>query len=389
MLNFKPVASLLAIAGSLFVTSCGSINAQKEKKELLTMPVTALVKQDIDLPKTYICDIQAVQHVEVLSRLEAYVESIHVDEGQFVRKDQVLFKLNSKEFTEEVNKAKANLRQALARLKAAELEVEKLRTLVKGNVISATELELAKANKDVAESEVQVAQAMLQNANTNLSYTVVKAPFDGIMDRIHFKTGSLVTPGDLLTFVTDIKEVFAYYKVNENEYLQYMRERDPKAKGRFPQQEVTLVLSDGSVYEYPGIVEAMEGDFERGTGSIAFRVRFPNPNGLLKHGATGKIKTFSSLKDIYLIPQKSTFEIQNYTYVYIVDPTTNMVKVRSFEPITRYGHFYVAKDFEEGLQIVYEGVQTAKDGMIIQPEFVSMHVIMEEYQEATVSQVPL
>lgn len=319
---------------------------------------------EVNVPKTYVCDIQAVQFVEVRAKVEGFVDRIYVDEGQFVRKGQNLFQLSSNEFNEIVNSANAKLLQAKAEAKGAQLEVDRLKVLVEKNIISSSELELAKSRKAVAESAIAEAESMLKNAKTGLSYTTIRAPFDGIVDRIPFKTGSLVTAGDLLTNITDISEVFAYYKINENEYLQYMRD---KVGTDSVSEEISLILSDGEVYPHKGVFETMEADFERGTGSIALRVRFPNPDKLIKHGASGKVQMEDKLEGIFLIPQKATFEIQDFSYVYLVDKE-NKVRVRSFKPLQRFGLFYISEGFEEGDRIIYEGIQQVKDGMEISPE---------------------
>ncbi|PSL06499.1 membrane fusion protein (multidrug efflux system) [Cecembia rubra] len=367
---FPKVFSAIILMALSILVSCSSGNGKNQNKDqLVNIPVLELQSRSIELPKTYVCDLQAVQFVEVRSKVEGFMDRIYVDEGQVVRKGQTLFQLSSMEFNEMVNSANAKLRQAEAEAKAASLEVERLKILVDKNIISASELELARSKRAVAQSAIAEAEAMLKNAKTGLSYTTVKAPFDGIVDRIPFKTGSLVTAGDLLTNITDISEVFAYYKVTENEYLRYMREKmENEVNGL--DEELTLILSDGQVYPYKGKQETMEADFERGTGSIAFRVRFPNPDQLIKHGASGKIQTTNTLENIFLIPQKSTFEIQEYNYVYVITKD-NKVRVRSFKPIQRYGVFYIADGFEEGDRIIFEGIQQVKDGMEIIPLEVS------------------
>ena len=230
--------------------------------------------------------------------------------------------------------------------------------------------------REVVSMKVEQALANFQLARTNYAYTTITAPFTGYIDRIPYKVGSLVNPTSLLTTVSDISEIFAYYKVNESEYLQLRRAQLQGDKNR-QLDNIELILSDGSVYPYRGVQEAVEGDFERGTGSIAFRVRFPNPEGLLKHGVTGKIRMLTSMDHISLIPQKSTFEIQDFTYVYLVD-STGTTKVRSFTPIERYQNYYVTQDFEPGTTIVYEGVQTLKDGMKIKIDTVSAKEMEEE-----------
>ena len=180
----------------------------------------------------------------------------------------------------------------------------------------------------------------------------------------------------MLTTVSDISEIFAYYKVNESEYL---RIRRAQLQGADVQQanNVELILADGTVYQHKGVIETVEGDFERGTGSIAFRVRFPNPEGLLKHGVTGKIRLMTKMEDICLVPQKSTFEIQDFTYVYLVD-STGTAKVRSFNPIERYHNYYITDDLGANTTIVYEGVQMIRDGMHIKTENIPFEDVRKE-----------
>ena len=360
------VSLVFALLTSGVLASCSGSNGKDENVVVVSdIPVLELKSRDVEVPKTYVADLQAIQFVEVRAKVEGFVSRIYVDEGQSVKKGQTLFQLTSNEYNEMVNSANAKLLQAKAEAKAASLEVERLKILVDKNIISPSELELARSKRAVAESAILEAEAMLKNARTGLSYTTIKAPFDGIVDRIPYKTGSLVTAGDLLTNITDISEIFAYYKINENEYLKFMRDKleNPEEASK---QEIDLILSDGEVYPFKGKLETMEADFERGTGSIAFRVRFPNPDKLIKHGATGKVQMTNTMKGIYLVPQKSTFEIQDYNYVYLLDKD-NKVKVRSFKPIQRYGIFYIVEGFEEGDRIIYEGIQQVKDGFQVEP----------------------
>ncbi len=353
------------------VFSCNEGNTKEfKRKKPLKIPTMKLSPQKIEVPQTYVCDIQAVQFVEVRAKVEGFVDGIFVDEGAYVKKGQPLFKLSSAELYEEVNSNQARLMQAKAEAQAAKLEMERLQTLVDKKIITSSELELAQAKYEMAQSGIMQAESMLKNAKTGLSYTTIKAPFDGIVDRIPFKTGSLVTTGDLMTHITDISEIFAYYKVNENEYLRFMREKLESGEEEVIEKELTLVLSDGQEYPYKGKLETMEADFEKGTGSIAFRVRFPNPDGLIKHGASGKIKMTNEMDNVFLIPQKSSFEIQDFNYVYVLNEE-NKVQVRSFRPIKRFGLFYVAEGFKNGDRIIFEGIQQVKDGSVIEPVSVS------------------
>ena len=320
-----------------------------------SIPVIAVQPTSVELPRSYVADVQAVQFVEVKPKVEGFVQEIFVDEGQKVKKGQPLFRLSSAEYSENVKEAEANK-----------------------DIISRIRLDQVNTAKEVARMKVQQAKVQLQRSRTNYAYTTITSPFEGYIDRIPYKVGSLVNPQSLMTTVSDVSEVFAYYKVNESEYLAFKRAQI-KGEEQPELNNIQLVLSDGSTYSYRGRVETVEGDFERGTGSIAFRVRFPNPEGLLKHGVTGRIRMMSKMSDVYLIPQKSTFEIQDFTYVYGVD-STGVVRVRSFEPLERFDNYYVAEDFEPGERLVYEGVQLVKDGMEIKPKVVDYSSVMHKLE---------
>jgi membrane fusion protein, multidrug efflux system len=239
---------------------------------------------------------------------------------------------------------------------------------------SKTELDVAKANKDFADAEIQEAESQLNNARINFSYTLIKAPFDGIVDRILLKKGSLISAGDLLTSITDITEIYAYYKVTENEYLSYMREKIESKSKQFDMQEVHLLLSDGSKYQHVGFIETMEADFEQGTGSIAFRAKFPNPDKLLKHGASGRVVQITKLDSVYLIPQKSTYDVQDLSYAYILNDS-NKVEIRSFKPLARFKQFYITNQFKPGTKLIVEGIQSLQNGQLIMPNIVSIDSI--------------
>ena len=369
---YQKLILLLGVAG--VVSSCSE--AQREKVFHTTKtPITRLTPTSIEFPQSYVADVQAIQFVEVKPKVEGFVQQILVDEGEKVQKGQPLFRLSSEEYSVSVKEAQANYKQSEAELQMAEYEAERIERLVKKNILSKIRLDQVMTQKEVARMKVEQAKSQLQRAQTNYSYTTVTSPFDGYIDRIPYKVGSLVTPESLLTTVSDVSEIFAYYKVNESEYLKFKR---AQLRGeQLPEMNnIELILPDGSVYPHKGRVETVEGDFERGTGSIAVRVRFPNPDGLLKHGVTGKVRMMTKMSDVYLVPQKSTFEIQDFTYVYVVDKE-GIVKVRSFQPLQRYEKFYITEDLEPDTYIVYEGIQSVKDGMEIHPDTISFQQIMQ------------
>ena len=372
-LNYLPFLFLIA---SFFI-SCKRSHEKNAGSKDNTL-VVKLVATSIEVAQSYVADVQAVQFVEVKPKVEGFVEDVLVDEGEHVKKGQVLFKLSSAELYEEVKEAQANYKQVQAELKMAEVEADRVKRLVEKDIISPIRLEQALAEADVARLRVQQAKSRLLRAETNYSYTTITSPFEGYVDRIPFKVGSLVTPSSLLTSLTDVSEMFAYFKINEKEYLEYKRTQLSGVE-QPEYNNLELILSDQTTYPYKGTVETVEGDFERGTGSIAFRARFANPDRLLRHGVSGKIRMLTEMEDVILVPQRSTFEIQDFTYVYTVDEE-GKVSVRSFEPLSRHGAYYVTKDLPDNTLIVYEGVQQVSDGMVITPEIVDAETVRKQLE---------
>lgn len=366
----------LCLLSSLLGACQQSNNQQVHDNEFV--PIAVLQPTTIKFPRSYVADIQAIQFVEVKPKVEGFIQRVYVDEGEKVKKGQPLFQLSSDEYSESVKEAEANYKQAQAQYDMAIYEVERIERLVDKQILSKIRLDQANKEREVAQMKVEQAKAQLQRSQMNYSYTTITSPFDGYIDRIPYKVGSLVSPQSLLTTVSDISEIFAYYRVNESEYLEFKR-RQISGEEIEGTNDVELILSDGSVYTHKGRLETTEGDFERGTGSIAFRVRFPNPDRLLKHGVTGKVRMMTTMDNICLVPQKSTFEIQDFTYVYTVD-SNQVVKVRSFQPLERYNNYYVTQDLPNNTAIVYEGVQMMKDGITIKVDTVDMKTMREEME---------
>jgi membrane fusion protein (multidrug efflux system) len=355
---------LFMIVAATAIQACSN-NTNKNKTEpLAEVPVVKLKVRDTTLAFNYVADIHASQNVEIRARVQGFIDKIFVDEGQQVRKGQLLFKMNDKEYRITLSKAKANLASAQSAVQIAEVELERIKTLVEKKVISKSELDLGTARLKEAVAKVSEASSVIDDANQKLSYLSVTAPFDGVIDRIPFKTGSLVSEGALLTTLSNNKDMYAYFDISENEYLQFIR----TGEDRFTQNNATtLILADGTTYPLKGKIQTHESTFSENTGSIAFRAMFPNPNSILKHGASGKVQLLSNLDKSLLVPQKSVFEIQDKNYVFVVGEN-NTVKMKSFVPKMRIAEYYVVDSgLNPGDNIVYEGVQNIRDGSKITP----------------------
>lgn len=359
---------VIGLLSVLYLAGCAAKGNPDKKERPLEIPVFKLEPIDTVLHKTYVSSIAACQNVELRAKVSGFLEKISVDEGQFVQKGQLLFQLNDAEFKLQLAEAKAALTSAEAELKSAEVETGRVQKLVEKKVLSQSELELAQARLSAAKAKVEEAEAGREKAALRLSYAAVRAPFDGVIDRIPHKTGSLVSEGSLLTTVSDVHKMHAYFNVSESEYLHYVKAGQSNNRMGKP---VELQLADGSLFAHSGTIETMDGEFEKQTGSIAFRAKFPNPDKLLKHGSSGKVLLNSMVSGAILIPQRSVFEIQDKNYVFVLQ-SDNTVAMKQFIPDTRLDDFVLVKEgLEAGDQIIYEGVQNIREGMMVSPRYIA------------------
>jgi membrane fusion protein (multidrug efflux system) len=275
------------------------------------------------------------------------------------------------EFEKELQKANAAHKSAQADLKAAEVELSNVKRLLEKNIVAEAEFEVTKAKLEALRADLEEAAANKEQVALNLSFAQIKAPFNGFVNRIPNKVGSLIADGDMLTSISDNREVFAYFNLSELDYLNYASASDKQA------ENVSLKLANQTFYPLNGKIEMIESEFDHDTGNIAFRARFPNPDALLKHGSNGKVVVNKQLKNALLIPQKSTFEIQDKLYVYVVNQD-GVLQQRNVVPKMRFPDFYAV---ESGLskqdRIVYEGVETLKDGDKVQPKLVDLAQVMQ------------
>ena len=342
------IVLLISLCALIYNTGCTTKKIEKEETGKFT--ATSPLKADTSFTKEYVSQIQSIRNIEVRAQEKGYLESINVDEGQSVKAGQVLFRIMPKIY-------QAELLKAQAAVKEAELEMMNTKTLADKNIVSKTELEIAEAKLDEAKADLALAQV-------HVSLTEIKAPFDGTIDRIHFKLGSLIDEGTLLTTLSDNKYVYAYFNVSETEYLNFKTRSNANEK-----TIVTLLLANNQPHKYKGIVETIESEFDNTTGNISFRAKFPNPDMLLKHGETGKVQMTIPITNGLIIPQKATYELQDKIYVYVVDKN-NVVKSRSITIKNVLPDLYVVDGLSENDKILLEGVQIAKDDDKIEYKYV-------------------
>src|SRR5690606_24486503 len=356
----------LGLMAVSIIACTGDAKEINDTNTIPTAPVASIVELDTTIHQDYVANIQAFKNVEIRSRLKGFLDKIYVDEGSEVSQGQPLFQLNDTEYQAEVARAEAVLGSAIADRKTIALEVERTRLLVDKNIVSSPDLEVIEAQLSAADSRIKEAKWQLQHAKTQLAYTVVRAPCTGRIDRIPLKEGSLLDEGALLTSISDLSKVYAYFDISEQEYLSIVSNEGARTTDlRMP---VKLTLANNRVYPYEGKAEFAENEFEAATGTISLRALFPNPEGLIKHAASGKISVPMQSGRNLVVHQKSVFEIQDRTYVYKVNADSTIV-MTPFQAGQRVGHYYLVEDgLTQNDKVVFEGAQNLRDGMVISPQ---------------------
>ncbi|MBE7176372.1 MAG: efflux RND transporter periplasmic adaptor subunit [Mucilaginibacter polytrichastri] len=335
----KKTLMLMGLCGLLSLLSC--TNHKQEKEAEAKLLVTNPLKMDTSTVSDYVCQIRSIRHIDLRAQERGYLQKIYVDEGQFVKQGQLLFSITPKLYKAELDKAQAEVNYA-------GVEYQTTKKLTDSNIVSPNELAMAKAKLAKANAELALNRVHVQ-------FTEIRAPFDGYIDRLQVRLGSLIDEGELLTTLADNSKMWVYFNVPEAEYLDYRNKKGEKAR------QVSLLMANNQVFGYPGVVETIEADFDNETGNIPFRATFPNPDGLLRHGETGSIKMVVPLKDALIIPQKATYEVLDKKYVYVVG-NDHHVHSREIAVGTEMDDLYVVTaGLKSSDQILLEGLSKVKD----------------------------
>ncbi len=378
----KLTALLCSISIAIIFYACNTSSGNPSMTQPpQSLPVVTITSVPATTYQEFSASLEGSKDIEIRPQVDGYLERIYVDEGAYVRKGQPLFKINDRPYREQLNNATASLSAAKANLVNAQINVSKLTPLVQNNVVSDVQLKTAKAAYDAAAANVSQANAMVHNAQINLGYTLIKAPVDGYIGRIPFKTGSLVgiSSTEALTVVSEIKEVYAYFSLSEKDFLQFKNQFpgntiEEKIKHVPP---VELVLADNSIYPQKGKVETVSGQFNNSMGTISFRAAFKNTDGLLRSGNTGKIRIPKAFASALAIPQEATFELQDKVFVFALSDSNKVASTPITVAGTSGNYYLVEKGIKPGDRIVYSGLDRLREGAIIQPQPISMDSLLK------------
>lgn len=336
----KNMFMLMSLCAALTYVGCTSHHEEKEAETKYT--VTTPLQMDTAVVRNYVCQIRSIQHIELRAQERGYLQKIFVDEGQYVKKGQLLFQIMPQLYEAEAEKARAEV-------EFAEIEYQNTKKLTDNKVVSPNELAMAKAKLAKAKAELGLTQVHLQ-------FTSIRAPFDGIIDRFLVRPGSLVDEGDLLTSLSDNSQMWVYFNVPEAEYLDYA------SKERKEKLQVQLRMANNVLFPYTGVVETIEADFDNETGNIPFRATFPNPKKLLRHGETGNVCVTELQKNALVIPQKATYEVMDKKFVYVVDKDKKVHAREITVGAELDDLFLVSSGLSPNEQILLEGIRKVQDG---------------------------
>lgn len=366
---------ILFLSSILLVSSCHSEYEHEHggHDTNIVYTTTKPVRLDTFTTKKYVCQIHAIQHIELRALEKGYLQDVYVDEGQRVRKGQIMFQIMPMLYQAELKKAEAELQTEIAEAEFAQIEYQNTKSLYDSNIVSKNELALSKAKLDQANAKVNQAKAMISLADVHLKFTEIRAPFDGIMDRFQVRLGSLLDEGDLLSTLSDNSKMWVYFNVPEAEYLDYKTNITNNQT-----KNVSLLMANNQIFEYPGIVETIEADFNNETGNIAFRATFPNNKGLLRHGETGNVLMDVIHKNAIIIPQKATFEILEKKYVFVIDKDSIAKQIEIVIDAALPDLYVIKKGLTGDETILLDGIRKVKNNQKISYTFLPPKAVMSK-----------
>ncbi len=357
-----------------FISSCKNEKAGGPAAEMpREYEVTTVYPVSVTIHQEFPATIEGQQVIEIRPMISGYLQDILVNEGDHVKKGQLLFKIRNPVYEQQVITAGASISRAEADVNTAEMEIEKIRPLVEKQIVSDYRLRSAELNLGSKKAGLEQAKAELSNAETNLAYASIRSPIDGIIGTFPYKQGALVSSNSqqALTTLSNIETVFAYFSWNEKQLLDFLsgspgESLDEKIKN-IPQ--ATLILANSTEYTEKGRITLASGMISTQTGSATFKAIFPNREGLIRSGSSATIRIPEVKHSVLVIPQSATYELQNKYFAYRVD-SANKVAAVALDPVpTDDGQsFLVTKGLKAGDKIVVEGINSLKNGVSIKPK---------------------
>jgi membrane fusion protein (multidrug efflux system) len=368
-------------AAILIAAACANNQTDSYVAAPQTLPVVKLDTGSVLTWQEFPAAVQGTATIEIRPNVSGYLDKIYVEDGAWVSKGQPLFRINSKEYSQNSNSAAATIQLAEAAIEKAQVEVNRLQPLVTNKVIAEVQLNVAKANLHEAEAAYKQAVSGKNSADITLGYTLITAPVSGYISHINFKQGSLIGKGEQqpLTIISEVKNVHAYFSMSEADFFNFFS----SIPGKTAEEKITnipaveLKLAGNTIYKEKGKVELVEGQFDRSTGSINFRAVFANNENLLRSGITGKIRIPFSLENKLIVPQQATYELQDKVFVFAVGDSNKVTSKQITIKGKSAGNYIVEKGVSPGETIVYSGLQRLREGAQIVPHPISLDSVVQ------------
>jgi len=353
----------------MMMVSCSGNSSQADNQQASVQeyPVMTVSRQDADMQSVYPTTIRGQEDIEIKPRVDGHIEAIYVDEGSVVRTGQALFKINSPSSEQALTSARATVNSEKARVNTAKVDVERYRPLAEKGIVSEVQLQTYENAYQTAIASLEQAEANLKNAQATMSWTTVTSPVDGVVGSIPYRKGSLVNSSNTLTSIANTGNVYAYFSLNERKLMDFLDgvEGTTQSEKIKNMPAVSLILSDGSMYEEKGRIETITGTVDITTGSANFRAEFPNHSGKLRSGTSGKIIIPKTLNEVFVIPQKATFSQQDKVLVYKMEGDSVKQHLITVQTMPNGFDYAVTQGLSDGDKIVSDGVATLRNGMKI------------------------
>jgi len=353
----------------MMMVSCGGNNSQINEHQAAVQeyPVMVMSKQDANMQSVYPATVRGQEDIEIKPRVDGNIEAIYVDEGSVVKAGQALFRINSPSSEQSLTSARAAVNSEKARVNTAKVDVERYRPLAEKGIVSDVQLQTYVNAYQTALATLEQAEATLKNAEATMSWTTVTSPVDGVVGPIPYRKGSLVNSANTLTNIANTGNVYAYFSLNERKLMDFLAgvEGATQSEKIKNMPAVSLVLSDGSIYEEKGRIETITGTVDVTTGSANFRAEFPNQSGRLRSGTSGKVIIPKTLDDVYVIPQQATFSQQDKVLVFKMEGDSVRQHIISVQSMPNGLDYAVINGLSDGDKIVSDGVATLRNGMKI------------------------
>lgn len=364
------------------VASCGEKKEEAPQKLIGTYKVVGLERTNTTLLAEYPASLEGIMDIDIRPKIDGYIDQILVDEGQEVKKGDVLFRISNPQFSQDMQSLAASVAAAESAVATAELQVTKTRPLVEQGIISAFELKNVELALQARKADLQRAKAQYSNAVTNVGYTTIKSPVNGVVGTIPYRIGSYVNSATAqpLTRVSDISTIYAYFSISEKQQLDIVSEIEGKTFqekiDKIP--SVNLVLSNGQLYDQKGKIQTFSGQVNIQTGAFNVRASFPNPERLLHSGNSATLQVPTHLENVILIPQKATVELQDKRMAYVF--TDNKVKAVPVKVRAVPGgkFFVVDEGLSEKDQLIIEGIGILTEGTEIKPDLIKIADLLKE-----------